>query len=159
MTWNSPTWRPLEPHELLDPEAPRDPKARHELWLISPSGLPVGVSGLGLDVALTVLNMRGHEDEVFSVLEKISDDEEMSCTAAVDFFIGFDMFGHVARHLEKFPSACEYVLQLPPAPKDAYLDERIRRAQDMARAAMSKRFAIEAIAEMGMGLTCSPRKN
>lgn len=54
MSWNAPTWRPLEPHELLDPEAPRDPKVRLELWTTSPAGLPIAASGLGLDMALLV---------------------------------------------------------------------------------------------------------
>jgi hypothetical protein len=148
-SWRAPTWRPLDPHELLDPETARNPKARFELWTKSPSGLPVGASGQGLDLALLALHMRGFNDEVYGVLDKMSD-EAMSCTAAIDFFIGYDMFGHVARHLEKFASACEYVLELPPS-KDADLDERITRARDMARTSLAKRYAIEAISEMGMG--------
>ena len=151
MTWNSSTWRPLEPHELLDPEAPRDPKARFELWATSPSGIGVAASGQGLDLALLVLHMRGYEDEVYGVLDKIGMDE-MSCTAAIDFFVRYDMSGHVARNLQGFPAACDYVLALPTTSADEYLNERIRRAQDVARAALAKKQAIEAISEIGLGL-------
>lgn len=151
MSWNSPTWRPLGPDELLDPEAPRDPKARLELWTTSPSGLPVGVSGLGLDMALTVLHMRGYGDEVWTILDRVGEDE-MSCTAAVDFFIGYDMAGQVARHLEQFDSACGYVMALPATSSEEYLNERIRRAQDKARTVLANRSATDAISEIGLGL-------
>lgn len=151
MTWRSPTWRLLEPNELLDPEKERDLRARFELWANSPSGMPIAASGQGLDMALLALHMRGYQDEVFGVLEKIGDDE-MSCAAAVDFFIGYDMFGHVARHLEKFASACDYVLMLSSKSDDAYLTERIGRAQDMARTSLAKKYAIEAVRELELDL-------
>ncbi|WP_424317928.1 hypothetical protein [Candidatus Methylomirabilis sp.] len=79
-------------------------------------------------------------------------DGAIPCTAAVDFFIAYEMPGHVVRCLEHNTLAGDYVLELPLPKEDADLAERITRAQDMARTALAKRFAIESISEMGLGL-------
>lgn len=149
--WRAPTWRPLSPDEIQNPDRPMPPNPRAELWAKSPAGLPVAARGFGLELVLLSLHLRGYRDPVSSVLENMAPDE-MSCTAAVDFFIGYDMVSHVARCLEQNASACDYVLELPPSQTNAELAGRIVRAKDMARTALAKRYAIEAISEMGLGL-------
>lgn len=153
MTWRAPTWRPLSPEEVLDPEGSRTDGTRLELWATSPSGLPVAACGLGLDMACLTLYLRGFHDAVYNVLDTMSN-AAMPSTAAIDFFIGYDMSGHVAHCLEEDATACDYVLALPPSTLPD-LDERITRAKDLARTSLAKRYALEAINELGLGLVRS----
>lgn len=117
------------------------------VWSRSLCGVPVAMSVCDLEHSLSVLHTMGFHSAVREVLAQIAQTwGNHRCLA--DYYTGYGMLCDLTHLLERSVQACEYVLALA----DVSNEERngyIGQARDLARSALAKHYANDAISEIG----------
>ncbi|MGB4780775.1 hypothetical protein [Candidatus Methylomirabilis sp.] len=147
------TWRVLTADEIalfeereVTPCFVDDDEPERVILSRSICGVPVATSVGGLEYSLSVLHVFGFHSAVREVLAQIAQTwSNHQCLA--DYYAGYGMLCELAQLLERSAPACEYVLALADV-SDEKKNGYIRQARDLARSALAKHYANDAIEEM-----------
>lgn len=118
------------------------------LWFRSPCGVPVATQGHCLEHALGILHANGFRTAVLEILSSV-DLYVLDDFCMADFCAGYGVFGGMAVMAEQSRASCHYLLELKEVSNEK-TNGYIRQAQDMARSALAKHAANDALKEMGV---------
>lgn len=121
------------------------PGPEGELWFRSPCGLPVATQGHCIEHALGILHVNNLKAAVLEILSSVDLDLVHDYCLA-DYYAGYGIMSGVAVMTERCRASCHYLLALKDV-SDELRNGYIQQARNMARSALAKHYANDAIGE------------